>query len=84
MSPDEMAKLVGTLGFPIMAAVAMGYALFIIGKNLLDRQTKALDVTVAEMRQQTQLLTDIKHGLSDICRATCHQCETFSPRRSKP
>ncbi len=86
MSTDELIRIVSTLGFPILVAVAAGMVLFRLGVALTDRHLKSLDKSTEEIQAQTKVLQDIRLELPKICKARCQheqECQNFSPRESK-
>lgn len=64
MSDQQKAfvlEAIKTVGYPIFVSLALGFALFAIGKSQLDRQTRFIDAIELTAQQQATSL----HAVSD-------------------
>lgn len=66
---DVLFRWIGTLGFPIVSAVALAFALYKLGVYVATAHVKALETNGAEMKLQTAALTQIAKDLPNICKA---------------
>ena len=71
MTEETVLRWISTLGFPVVASLAMGYVLYKIGTRLTDGHLKNLDANTDEMKKQTAVLGEIKETLPRLCRAEC-------------
>lgn len=69
MSDQQKAfvlEAIKTVGYPIFVSLALGFALFGVGKSQLDRQTKFIDAIELTAQQQATSL----HAVSDSIHQT--------------
>lgn len=68
---DLIIKYISTLGFPIVAAIALFFALKSLGSYLIKSHTNYLEENTKEMKAQTAALKSIDTQLPKICQASC-------------
>lgn len=82
MDHEVVIRYISALGFPILASMALSWALYKIGFKLADAFVQYLRTMIVESEKQTVVLTDIRTALPTLCQANCtvaSDCEHYKP-----
>lgn len=76
MDHDIILRYIQTLGVPVCVTIACGYALWTLGNRLIESHFAFVnvvksqgDMTLTELRAQTELLRKWPSDFNDVCKA---------------
>ena len=82
MDPHDVAiRYIGTLGFPIFVALAIGLVLWKLANMLALSHVKFLGDTQLELQKQTATMERIEKAMPALCRV--ENCSNFEAARKR-
>lgn len=77
---DAIFRWVSALGFPVVAAIGLGWVLYRLGSKIVDAHAMFLQAHQEQMKRATDDIDEIKERIPVVCKAACpsmNDCDNY-------